>query len=768
MKVFIFFILFLGFPINILLVSEKEESFSTYSIKENLSNGEVTNIESNSNHSLLIVDDGEKDHLFAWGSNYYGESGIIDDLDSNIQRPQEIMIADGRIIDLEASETNSGFVIETDEGTSLYIWGDNSSYQLGIGYEEVNEFYDSPQKIITFPDKYQFIDFDLGNDYCGLILKDTEENIYKIYTWGNNENNKLGKEIYPLPFYPILDLDFPTFTSTSSTIEDTFGENAIFSNLNFGYDNSSFLVEGNNNQGIYAWGDNNYSQLGLKININQNKIIETPTLIFNLKDFSSTGASSIKDFAIGKNHSGIILENDVDELYLLGLNKYGQLGNGISNDNEIYDQLIQVEINDDSIIELNNLNVENNNTSFIGTNKEGEDYLFIVGDNRYGQIGNQSNKEVIETFSKVNLSGLEIIDYSMGFFHNIALVREEEDLFSLYSWGDNRDYQLGSEEVSEVGIDKPTNFYIPLSYSEFEPKYIKNSFRIQEVNYEEKSATFSFAINTYKKGIFSFENYHFLENDNNVSLSLEDKTTSTTIKFHDTKYISTDNNNLNCYFNYKIEDLENHEYQVNELVLEYNNFKKSEAIDLSEENIIISLENKLPVIIEDSLALTDKSRNSFEFSISYKTNDYTNTTILKNHDLNILISNKIVNKISEVSNNNFYVANFEDYQYDSNEEIITIFYKVDDINFSSAYIYGLDLNLYNSNQDLLLFFNPYKLVLVEEMSVLWMIFIIIIILFILSFILFIAYIIRRNNKKIRKTLYSKNKNYSIQLMNNKS
>jgi alpha-tubulin suppressor-like RCC1 family protein len=179
------------------------------------------------------------------------------------------------------------------------------------------------------------------------------------------------------------------------------------------------------NNDIYACGNNEYGQLGLGNNINQNKFVKV-----NIEGI----IGNIKEIYCGTMHTFILMGNG--EMYACGYNGYGQLGL-----NNYISQYSFVKVNIDENIKQISCGLhytiiltENNN-------------IYVCGDNGYGQLG-LDHTNMINKFQKVNIEGMtEIIKkISCGAFHTFILMENND----IYVSGKNDRGQLGLGYINTI------------------------------------------------------------------------------------------------------------------------------------------------------------------------------------------------------------------------------------------------------------------------------------------------------------------------------
>ncbi|MGI6680566.1 MAG: RCC1 domain-containing protein [Bdellovibrionota bacterium] len=215
--------------------------------------------------------------LWCWGDNSYGQLGIGNT--NNQKLPTRVQ----GLTNVRSVVMGNSYACATTESNNLYCWGLNKSRQLGIGTTE-----DSSVPVFV---KSNIKSVALSYDHtCAIDLSD------ELWCWGNGFGGKLGNGDTSNRDTPQKVLNL---TDVQKVSLDTSYSCAKTGN-----------IDGNK---LYCWGLNNYYQLGLGNNTNQ----DTPQLVL----------SGIKDFTVGQNATCAI--DGEDNLLCWGLDNYGQVGDGV-------------------------------------------------------------------------------------------------------------------------------------------------------------------------------------------------------------------------------------------------------------------------------------------------------------------------------------------------------------------------------------------------------------------------------------------------------
>jgi alpha-tubulin suppressor-like RCC1 family protein len=139
----------------------------------------VIALDCGAHHTVLLSSDSQ---IIAWGRNGYGQLGVGDFEDRHSPTLVPPFLPEGstdKIIKVRSGSFFSAAITETGE---LWTWGDNSKGALGIGQKFPSAF--SPLRV-PFPGAVQ--ELAGGRDHALAISKDG-----KLYVWGNNSSGELG------------------------------------------------------------------------------------------------------------------------------------------------------------------------------------------------------------------------------------------------------------------------------------------------------------------------------------------------------------------------------------------------------------------------------------------------------------------------------------------------------------------------------------------------------------------------------------------------
>lgn len=426
-----------------------------------------------------ILDDGS---LYAWGECGAGQLGVVKSEFYVINEPRHVKLR-GKLKKLIIPEYWDKTVYAILEDDSLYAWGDNTDYQIGLGSGFRDPVIYVPRKVLMGTGVKDLV-FD-SNEYHITVYAITTSGA--LFAWGNNDFGQIGVEDAPRRNIA---------TPREIYLDDYHIDKLVISSLNDNQNNNTwltskfaFLKAGS----VYAWGFNGEGCLGVgdtedmvyspkEINIDEpikelifdNYTNEMSTFAvtdsgalwawgsnsFNNLGIGSSDANSlipveilpnnykVKEFKSINKSSFAVLEDN--SLYTWGNNNKGQLCLG-SNAAVLKPQLVNQFSNINQLYFSSSSDTEYPVTAFALLN---DGSLYGCGANQKGQLATGNTDDTYNTV-KINLSSnvneLTIIDSSI-----IALLEDG----SLYSWGDNTDGVLGTGSNASV-ISSATKINLP-------------------------------------------------------------------------------------------------------------------------------------------------------------------------------------------------------------------------------------------------------------------------------------------------------------------
>ncbi len=243
--------------------------------------GTYTQLAAGANHCLALQADGS---AVAWGRNLYGQLGNGTNSGNGTQPNPIPLSVPGTYVQLA---TTSASCLGLRADGTLWAWGDNRSGQAGSG---TTSTFANPTPIATgmaLPTRSTT----MGSNFGLAVRADGS-----LWAWGDNTYGQLGNG-----------------TTTSRNNAVRVGTDNDWVQVAAGTSHSLALKA---NGTLWAWGVNLFGQLGNSANSSTNNANPTPTQVAGI--YTRIGAG---------NYHSLALQAD-GTLWAWGYNNYGQLGNG--------------------------------------------------------------------------------------------------------------------------------------------------------------------------------------------------------------------------------------------------------------------------------------------------------------------------------------------------------------------------------------------------------------------------------------------------------
>jgi len=335
------------------------------------------------------------DYALSWGKN--NEGGIGDGTTTNRSSP--VSVLGGRKISQVITSnvyngTLSVFKSALDFDGYAWSWGSNSSGQLGDGTTNDRS---SPVSVIS---ECQFVTISTG-DTAMISALDLSG---CAWSWGNNSYGQLGDG---------------TTTNRSSPV-------SVLGDMNFVAIRGTVAVDINNK--VWSWGLNDNGQLG------DGTTTDKSSPVLMLGSVGSSGNVT----ALAKGQSFAVMLTNKGNCYTVGINNFGQLGDGTI-------------INKSTPILLNNRFVQIASGSYHTLGLDSDGVIWSWGENLYGQLGDGTNID-----RSVPISIFSDNKYIMIGASAVQSIAVDVDGY-IWCWGNSSDGSLGSNSnnasipVSVVG-----------------------------------------------------------------------------------------------------------------------------------------------------------------------------------------------------------------------------------------------------------------------------------------------------------------------------
>ncbi|MFA4987322.1 MAG: hypothetical protein WC712_12110 [Candidatus Brocadiia bacterium] len=356
----------------------------------------ITSI-SAANYSLAAIGSGAL--VYVTGRNTYGELGLGDNTDRNT--PELVAALSGQGI----TELGGGQMhfLAHGAGWIIFAWGLNGSSQLGVG-DDLNR--DVPTEITALPGKSRGTIG--GGDTHTVIIEPGR----KVCTVGANDRGQLGLG-HNVGANMIQRVTALSCMEVVSVVADDYQTFALCS------DGS-----------VYAWGWNEYGQLGLGDNVNKT----TPEIITGLS------GHTVVDMAIGAVSAAVVCSDG--EVYTWGINSSGQLGLGDTIDHNT-PQLVAT-LSDKGVIR-----VASGGGTCLALCADGSVYGW--GWNQYGELGLGDNDHRESPVLLSWFSGIDIVDIVAGYQSSFFVASDG----AIYGCGYNEYGHLGLGTTAYI-VNTPT------------------------------------------------------------------------------------------------------------------------------------------------------------------------------------------------------------------------------------------------------------------------------------------------------------------------
>lgn len=309
---------------------------------------QVTDVGAGDYNSLVMNIDGR---VNAWGNNQYG---LVGGGTAGGQYNSPVLVqtfkngtvqtGDGR----HTVSSNYGECAAVDASGQLWMWGLNSSGQLGDGTTTAHY---SPQLVLSSPGiaLTGIVSVAAGASHTAALRNDGT-----VWNWGTGQNGALGSGSTAGSLYPVQVMTGAGQPLTNVAQIATGG--------------SRFTLAVKSDGSLWGWGANGAGQLG--VNDQTDRLYATQI----------TGVGVVDQIAAGAYHS-VCHSATYGHVYGWGYNGYGQLGNPAA------------AVNQKSPIQMR----EDNGMTSIGDVAAGgyftlllrstDQKVFVVGDNQSGQLG---------------------------------------------------------------------------------------------------------------------------------------------------------------------------------------------------------------------------------------------------------------------------------------------------------------------------------------------------------------------------------------------
>jgi uncharacterized repeat protein (TIGR03803 family) len=246
----------------------------------------VVSVAAGNTHTLMLCSDGS---VWAAGSDWDNELGVGGLPDHETNTPVRSLIPTGTVIVAIAAGGSHSFAL--DSSSNLWAWGYGGDGELGNGG---TTNFDTPTKLTTISN---VIAIAAGGGHSIALTADG-----RVRTWGDNGSGELGRTNLPASLPGLV-----TGALTNQRVVAIAGGN-------------QFTLAATSNGYVYAWGLNNYWQLGT----NNTGTITSPCRVPWISNALFVTASPVGDHSLA-----ITRDQGTEHVWAWGKNHSGQLGDGI-------------------------------------------------------------------------------------------------------------------------------------------------------------------------------------------------------------------------------------------------------------------------------------------------------------------------------------------------------------------------------------------------------------------------------------------------------
>lgn len=350
---------------------------------------------------------------WGWGFNAYGQlgSGTLNDSTAPISTVPTL----SSVIEVAGGGFH-GLALQSSGSSTVWAWGDNVFGQLGDS-TFIQRNLPVQVNSSTWSSFGEVIDIAAGGDHSLAVTLNGTTTPFNgpttIWAWGSNDFGQLGNglglisvpDVNPAPG-PVVDPSgigfFPSNASTTVTA------------LAAGQWHSLALTSTNGTTTVWAWGNNEFGQLGE----GTNNSTSTPVQV-------NGGLSGLTVIAIaaGDRHSlALTVSGASSTVWAWGNNDFGQLGDGTTSSTSTPAQVLNLP---DGVIAIAA-------GAFHSLALTSGGAIYAWGDNAYGQLGNNT---IISELTPVLISSpTNVTRIAAGTEASLALT-DDGTSTALWAWG---------------------------------------------------------------------------------------------------------------------------------------------------------------------------------------------------------------------------------------------------------------------------------------------------------------------------------------------
>ena len=335
----------------------------TYLSSAPTSDANIIKVSAGAQHSAILFDDG---NCFLMGNNQYGQLGNGTTVDSSFAVALDL---EGNITNVDCGFYHTAIVMDG----KLYTFGQNNYGQLGIGDTTDR----SSPVLIDISDvntSSGILDIACGGNHTAILYKNTS-NVNKVLTMGLNTAGELGQNV------TTIRVTSPSYVKTSS---GTDLSDVLY--VSCGFNHTAMIVDNGTATTLYTCGDGTNGQTGQGQGVTDDftnyiyakKVDELGDLL-NMTDVDCGGYTTY--VRVGDN-----------SFKSVGQNNYGQLVRTTSpaTKTSIFADIDNIA----GEVPASSINIT---AGSYHVGLYGDDIVYLVGRNNYGQLGTTASESGTNT-----------------------------------------------------------------------------------------------------------------------------------------------------------------------------------------------------------------------------------------------------------------------------------------------------------------------------------------------------------------------------------
>ena len=374
----------------------------------------VTPMVSIGNHFMIaLCSDGT---ALAWGENQSGVLGNGTTEDSVTPQPVTMPVANQAAVRFSSVCAGYDHVIALATDGTVWTWGSDENGQLGNRTEaNTPQSVTNPKQVGGELEGKTVVSVAAGKAFSLALTSEG-----KVYAWGINQFGVLGNLDQP------VSAEYSICYPTRVTALDAPFITAIFA----GEQTAGAL---DSNGQVWLWGNNEKRQAG-SIEDGEDGNINVVSVPLQKQASAAYCARSI---ALGGNHTAVLMNDG--KVASLGDQKYGQLGDGVAQDNN---DVSYFKYLPDGTAAMKMIAAGNEHSVALGADGK----VYVWGHNDSGILGTGSQEDVLKSPVEVTseLWGTPVAVFA-GYDNTVVI----DDQGLVYAWGSNSSGELGIDTESE-------------------------------------------------------------------------------------------------------------------------------------------------------------------------------------------------------------------------------------------------------------------------------------------------------------------------------